>query len=56
MNPKPFSLKGQLAIVTGGGRGLGKAIAGGLSNAGARVALVSRTRQELEDAAAEIGN
>jgi NAD(P)-dependent dehydrogenase (short-subunit alcohol dehydrogenase family) len=37
-SPRAFHLKGQLAIVTGGGRGLGKAIAGELSNAGARVA------------------
>lgn len=56
MNPELFSLKGQIAIVTGGGRGLGKAIAGGLAKAGARVALVSRTRLELEGAAAEIGH
>jgi 2-deoxy-D-gluconate 3-dehydrogenase len=49
-----FSLKGQVAIVTGGGRGLGRAMATALAGAGADVALVSRTEGQLNDAVREI--
>jgi len=47
-------LQGRTAIVTGGSRGLGKAIALALGSAGARLALVSRDPATLEAAAAEI--
>lgn len=47
-------LQGRTAVVTGGSRGLGKAIALALASAGARLALVSRDREALEAAAAEI--
>lgn len=47
-------LTGTVAIVTGAGRGLGRAAAKGLAAAGAQVALFSRTAEELETAAAEI--
>lgn len=50
-----FSLIGRRALVTGGSRGLGRAIAAGLVDAGASVAVVSRTSTEVEAAAAELG-
>lgn len=51
---KDFSLEGKVALVTGGSRGIGRAIAVGLANSGADIALASRKLPDLEDAAAEI--
>ena len=47
-------LTGQVAIITGAGRGIGRAIAERLAAEGARVALVARSAEQLEAAAAEI--
>jgi len=47
-------LDGKTALITGGGRGLGRAMALALAGAGARVALVARNLEQLNDTAAAI--
>ena len=49
-----FRLDGRTALVTGAGRGIGRAVALGLASAGAELVLVSRTRSELDEVAGEI--
>ena len=51
---KLFDLTDQVAIVTGGSKGLGLAMAAGLASAGAKVALCSRDTEEAEQAAKQI--
>ncbi|HEY0190128.1 MAG TPA: SDR family NAD(P)-dependent oxidoreductase [Kofleriaceae bacterium] len=48
-------LAGKLALVTGGGRGIGAAIARGLAKAGARVVVCGRNQVDLDAVAKEIG-
>jgi NAD(P)-dependent dehydrogenase (short-subunit alcohol dehydrogenase family) len=48
-------LEGQVALVTGGGRGIGAGIARELASAGAKVAVAARSRDQLEAVASEIG-
>jgi len=50
-----IDLSKRVAVVTGGGTGLGKASASALAEAGARVCIVGRRRDVLERAAAELG-
>jgi 7-alpha-hydroxysteroid dehydrogenase len=49
-----FSIEGQVAIVTGAGRGLGAATAAALAEAGADVVISARTADQLEKVAAQI--
>ncbi len=51
-----FGLAGKTALVAGGGRGIGKAIAMELAREGADVAIASRTKADLESAAREISD
>ncbi|WP_186725548.1 SDR family NAD(P)-dependent oxidoreductase [Planomicrobium sp. CPCC 101110] len=53
---KSFSLEGKTAIVTGAGKGIGKAIALAVAEAGANVMLVARTEADLKQVQQEIGN
>ena len=47
-------LVGRHALVTGGGRGIGRSIALALARAGADVAVAARTREQIEAVAGEI--
>ena len=49
-----FNLDGRVALVTGASKGLGKAIAAALAQAGADLAIVSRTQADLDAAASEL--
>ena len=51
---KLFDLSGRVAIVTGGSKGLGQAIASGFASAGCQTVLVSRNAEELQQAASQI--
>jgi len=54
MLAKLFDLSGRAALVTGGSKGLGKAMALGFAKAGADVFISSRHENELQAAAREI--
>jgi NAD(P)-dependent dehydrogenase (short-subunit alcohol dehydrogenase family) len=55
MYEKLFDLTGRAALVTGGSRGLGKAMARAYAENGADILICSRGEEELKAAAAEIG-
>ena len=50
----PFRLDGKRAVITGGGRGIGRAAAIALARCGADVTVVSRTRGQLESTISEV--
>lgn len=54
MATNPFDLSGKVAVVTGGGTGLGKGMAAGLAQAGALVVLAGRRQDVVDRASAEI--
>lgn len=54
MIPEMFDLTGKVALVTGGSKGLGKAMARGFAEAGANVVISSRHEDELQAAQKEI--
>jgi len=49
-------LNGKTALITGGGRGIGRVIALEFARQGARVAVAARTAEQVEQVANEIGN
>ncbi|MFA1702492.1 SDR family oxidoreductase [Mycobacterium intracellulare] len=55
-NPGADGVAGSTAIVTGAGRGFGRAIATALATAGAEVVGVARTRSQLEEVRAQLGD
>jgi gluconate 5-dehydrogenase len=56
MNDSLFSVANQVTLVSGGSRGIGRALAQGFAQRGARVVITGRDRSSLEQTAREIGS
>jgi gluconate 5-dehydrogenase len=56
MLQNPFSLKGKIALITGGGTGLGFGIAKAMTEAGAEVIITGRREAPLQEAVAQLGD
>ena len=54
MTEKPFDLSGKVALVTGGGRGIGAAIVTRFAEAGATVMIANRSRDVADDLAKDL--
>jgi NAD(P)-dependent dehydrogenase (short-subunit alcohol dehydrogenase family) len=54
MSTELFDLTGKVGVVTGSGRGLGRAMARGLAAAGAKVVVAGRTASDLDESTADI--
>jgi NAD(P)-dependent dehydrogenase (short-subunit alcohol dehydrogenase family) len=55
MDANPFKLDGKRALITGGGRGIGRACAVAMAQSGAEVVVTSRTSEQLDETVALIG-
>ena len=55
MSENPFSIKGKIAMITGGGTGIGFAIAKSMIQAGASVVITGRREKLLEEACEKLG-
>jgi 3-oxoacyl-[acyl-carrier protein] reductase len=53
--PNGEDLTGRVALVTGGGRGIGRSVAIELATAGMKVAVSARSKDEIEQTAADVG-